>query len=384
MGGSVLDLEHLLWGLLASAEKIFSTTKLRHLWQRLNGCHYTLSDCWQYPQILQRQLGFSSRECAAITALKQSSALADWKTHLLANRWQILIYSDDFFPPLLRQIPDYPVVLFLSGNPKCLLQPSLAVVGSRKNSDYGRLCVRTLLNSNLRGFNIVSGLMTGIDALAHQRALSQGLSTVAVLGYGFDYLYPRSLANLKKQILQSGGAIISEYAPSLPPTAWRFPKRNRLVAGMSIATLVIEAALKSGSLITARLALDYNREVLAVPGPINQPLSAGVNTLIQRGATPITSTEEIFDLLNNSSLKTFCTAVSPVVASPLSNDCSKTEINDPLVKQIYQYLQTNAYSVDELAAKLDLPVMKMQTTISLLELAGVVQRSDTGKLMLVL
>ena len=118
--------------------------------------------------------------------------------------------------------------------------------------------------------------------------------------------------------------------------------------------------------------------------PINQPLSAGVNTLIQRGATPITSTEEIFDLLNNSSLKTFCTAVSPVVTSPLSNDRSKTEISDPLVKQIYQYLQTNAYSVDELAAKLDLPVMKMQTTISFLELAGVVQRSDTGKLMLVL
>lgn len=383
MSGLQLNLEHLLWGLLASAERSFSSNKLRRLWQRLAELSYSIIDCWEHPELLEQKLGFSTREVTALCSLKQAGALAEFKQHLLANHWQILLYSDSFYPPLLRQIPDYPVVLFIAGNHECLSRASLAVVGSRKNSDYGRLCVRSLISSNLQGYNLVSGLMTGIDALAHQRALSQGISTVAVLGYGFDYLYPRSMANLKKQILQSGGAIISEYAPNLPPTAWRFPKRNRLVAGMSMAVLVIEAALKSGSLITARLAIEYDREVLAVPGAINQPLSAGTNTLIQRGAVPITTTEEIMAVLNNSTLKTLC-PVSPPIAVPTKKPARSPEIDDPLFKQIYQYLQTNAYSVDELAAKLDLPVMKMQTTISLLELAGVVQRSDTGKLMLVL
>lgn len=383
MSGLQLDLEHLLWGLLAGAEKSFSSNKLRHLWRRLAEFHYSLIDCWKQPEILEQKLGFTNREVFALHGLKQANTLAKFKQHLLANHWQVLLYSDQFYPPLLRQIPDYPVVIFLAGNPECLTRPSLAVVGSRKNSDYGRLCVRNLINSNLQGYNLVSGLMTGIDALAHQRALSQGITTVAVLGYGFDYLYPHSMANLKRQILQSEGAIISEYAPNLSPTAWRFPKRNRLVAGMSMAVLVIEAALKSGSLITARLATEYDREVLAVPGAINQPLSAGVNTLIQHGAVPITSDEEIMAVLNNSTLKTLC-SISPPISAPVKKPENQTEIDDPLFKQIYRYLQTNAYSVDELAAKLNLPVIKMQTTVSFLELTGVVQRSDTGKLMLVL
>lgn len=209
---------------------------------------------------------------------------------------EITKITPEHFPPLLREIPDMPRSLYIRGE---LPEPDatlLCVVGSRQPSTYGKEVVSRLI-AGLAGTPvvIVSGLAIGVDALAHRAALDAGLKTIAVPGSGLadSVLYPRSNVNLAKNILSAGGTLISEYEPDFRATQWSFPKRNRIMAGMSHATLLIEAKEKSGTLITARLALDYNRDVLAVPGPITNAGSAGTNRLIKDGAAPVTESADI-------------------------------------------------------------------------------------------
>jgi DNA processing protein len=181
-----------------------------------------------------------------------------------------LIYPDDF-PPLLAQIPDAPKQLYIRGELPSSDWQWLAVVGSRACTNYGEQVVRYLIDG-LRGYPvvIVSGMAYGIDALAHKAALDAGLPTVAVPGSGLDWkvIYPRANVNLAHEILEKGGALLSEFDPEIKAADWTFPKRNRIMAGLCRATLVIEAKEKSGSLITAKLCADYNRDLLVVPGNI--------------------------------------------------------------------------------------------------------------------
>jgi DNA processing protein len=174
------------------------------------------------------------------------------------------------------------------------------VVGSRKYTNYGKEVVEKLI-AGLKGYNIciVSGLALGIDSIAHRSALAAQLYTVAFPGSGLDenVLYPRSHKKLAREIVEHGGALISEFKVDQGPTDWTFPRRNRLMAGISHATLVIEAGLVSGTLITSRLATDYNRDVGAVPGSIFSPLSAGPHMLIRNGATPVTCVDDLLELL---------------------------------------------------------------------------------------
>jgi DNA processing protein len=183
----------------------------------------------------------------------------------------------------------------------------LTVVGSRRLSSYGREVCETLI-AGLCGYPIVivSGLALGIDTVAHQAAIKAGLPTLAFPGSGLDHsvLYPASNKPLAQKIISSGGALISEYEPNFRAAPYAFPRRNRLMAGLAQATLIIEASKKSGTLITARLALDYNRDVLAVPGSIHWPNSIGPNWLIKEGATPITSSEDLLHALGLESKKT--------------------------------------------------------------------------------
>ncbi|MEX2405175.1 MAG: DNA-processing protein DprA [Candidatus Paceibacterota bacterium] len=205
--------------------------------------------------------------------------------------------NPDQFPPLLSEIPDPPEKLHVRGT---LPDPSshqfLAVVGSRKHSKYGKEVVETLIEA-LEGTPscVVSGLALGIDALAHKAALKAGLPTIAIPGSGLndDVLYPKSNRGIAKDMLQSGGALMSEFDDDFKAQPWSFPKRNRIMAGISHATLVIEAEEKSGTLITARLATEYNRDVLVVPGNITSKTSDGCNKLIRDGAVPITSPEDL-------------------------------------------------------------------------------------------
>ncbi len=219
----------------------------------------------------------------------------------------IIKLSDKQYPALLREINDPPSLLYARGNISLLNNHNLlAVVGSRKTGTYGKECINTLLPSIcLSGVVIVSGLAYGVDSLAHTVAVDHKQPTIAVLGTGVDdkSIYPKNHLPLAKEILKYNGLLISEYKPGTSPQKYHFPKRNRIVAGISQATLIIQAAQKSGSLITARLAMEYNREVMAVPGNITDPLSYGTNDLIRDGATPILKPEDILSFFSERELQ---------------------------------------------------------------------------------
>ncbi|KKW46420.1 DNA protecting protein DprA [Candidatus Kaiserbacteria bacterium RIFCSPHIGHO2_02_FULL_59_21] len=210
------------------------------------------------------------------------------------NELKLLPRSE--FPPLLRQIPDAPKQLYARGGLPGAELSWLCVVGSRALTNYGRQAVRHLIEG-LRGYPvvIVSGLAYGADAEAHRAALEAGLPIVAVPGSGLDWdvLYPRANVNLAKEILKAGGALLSEFEPETKAADWTFPKRNRVMAGLCRATLIIEAKELSGSLITARLTVEYNRELLVVPGSIFSEESKGTHQFLRLGATPVTSAEDI-------------------------------------------------------------------------------------------
>jgi DNA processing protein len=209
--------------------------------------------------------------------------------------------SLDEHPPLLREIPQPPKELYLRGNLPPEGTKCLAVVGSRNYTNYGKQVVEHLI-SGLRGYpvSIISGLALGIDTLAHETALGTGLHTLSVPGSGIDdsVLYPRRNFGLARRILESGGGILSEFEPTFHATTWSFPQRNRIMAGLAHAVLLIEASEKSGTLITARLTAEYNRELLVVPGNIFSENSAGTHQFLKLGATPVTTPEDILIALN--------------------------------------------------------------------------------------
>ena len=203
--------------------------------------------------------------------------------------------SSPDFPPLLGAIHDPPAGLFLRGGakPEILSRPAVAIVGARACSGYGASVGRSLGRElAAAGLVVVSGLARGIDAEAHRGALEAGGATVAVLGCGIDRDYPAAHAELARRVADAG-LIVSEYAPGVEPAPWRFPARNRLVAGLSAATVVVEARERSGALITADLALEEGREVFAVPGEITSALSAGSNALLKLGAAPLTAAADV-------------------------------------------------------------------------------------------
>lgn len=210
----------------------------------------------------------------------------------------LLTADDPRYPPLLRTIPDYPGALFIKGNPEAFNTVQLAVVGSRAPSWYGERWGKILCEQlSQSGFTITSGLACGIDGVAHHAALSVKGRSVAVLGNGLFSIYPRRHQALAARLIESEGAIVSEFPLSAPPWPANFPRRNRIISGLSLGVLVVEAALRSGSLVTARYALEQGREVFALPGPIGNPGCEGPHWLIKQGATPVTSVEDILENL---------------------------------------------------------------------------------------
>jgi DNA processing protein len=214
---------------------------------------------------------------------------------LTADGYRFLPRSSPDFPPLLRAIHDPPAGLFLRGDgePELLSRPAVAIVGARASSGYGASVARSIGRElAAAGLVVVSGLARGIDAEAHRGALDGNGATVAVLGCGIDRDYPAAHAELARRVA-AAGLVVSEYAPGVEPAPWRFPARNRLVAGLCAATVVVEARERSGALITADLALDEGRELFTVPGEITSSLSAGTNALLKLGATPLTGAADV-------------------------------------------------------------------------------------------
>jgi len=277
------------------------------------------------------------------------------------------------WPPLLKEIPDPPQSLFYAGSvPDWNTHAFLAVVGSRTYSSYGKDVCEKLIQG-LRGYpiTIVSGLALGIDAIAHRSAIETGLPTIAVPGSGLapQALYPRSHRHLADDILSHGGMLLSEFEPTFKATPWSFPQRNRIMAGMSHAVLVIEATQKSGTLITSKLATEYNRDVFTVPGSIFSPTAQGPHMLIRLGATIIRNSNDILDALNMSPKE------SPV-ADNIYEGCSQRE------KDMLHIIIQSPCSRDDLAQALQLPIHEINTHISILEIKGFV-REKLGQIEII-
>ncbi len=217
---------------------------------------------------------------------------------------QLILFDEKEYPNLLREIPWPPLGIYVLGTLKNFDQSSLAIVGTRKASEDGKELAKYFGYSlSKSGFNIVSGLALGIDTAAHIGSLDASGQTVAVLGNGLDQIYPKINKKLAERIIKSGNTIISEYPPGMPSLPHHFIERNRIISGLSKGILVIEAPENSGALSTARFALDQNREVFVIPGPIRHPNFRGSNELIRQGATLVTKSEHILEILSPESLK---------------------------------------------------------------------------------
>lgn len=210
----------------------------------------------------------------------------------------LILPGDQHYPDLLREIPDPPPLLFASGNLHALDYPSVAIVGSRHCTPYGvKMTKRLAADLSDSGLAISSGLALGIDAVAHGSCVKRGKPTIAILGSGLANIYPRQNLPLAQQIIAQGGLLLSEFPLSTPPAKYRFPRRNRLISGLSLATCVVEANLRSGSLITARLALEQNRQVFAVPGSVDSQNSRGCHRLLREGAAVAENAADIKSML---------------------------------------------------------------------------------------
>ena len=268
---------------------------------------------------------------------------------------------DPLFPERLRAIFDPPPALYLrgGGDPELLGRRAVAVVGARVCSPYGAQVARTLGRElAAAGLVVVSGLARGIDGEAHRGALEAGGLTVAVLGCGIDRDYPASHAQLSRRIEQEG-LVVSEYESGVEPAPWRFPARNRIIAGLSEAVVVVEARERSGALISADFALDEGREVFAVPGEITSSLSAGTNALLRLGATPLTSPADVLDALGIE-------RPDPVSAVDVS----------PAATQLLALVRETPAGADELAARGTLDPGAVSVALTELELAGLVAAGD--------
>jgi DNA processing protein len=282
----------------------------------------------------------------------------------MQNDHHVLTRASVDYPPLLAAIPDTPPLLFVRGNPDVLCMPQIAIVGSRKPSSAGkRTATRFARELSGAGYLVTSGLALGIDAASHEGALLGSGRTIAVLGTGLDQIYPERHAPLAAAICEQG-ALVSELLPDSGPLGWHFPRRNRIISGLSHGVLVVEAALSSGSLITARMAAEQGREIFAVPGPIDSPQSRGCHRLLRQGATLV---EEVGDILaETGGLLAWeqgrCSKASGNDSAPLPADTASANI---LAQIAY-----NPVSVDELAASLTLDVSELLPRLLQLELAG--------------
>jgi DNA processing protein len=270
----------------------------------------------------------------------------------------VVTRRDPDYPALLQTIPAAPFLLYVRGDVTLLSARSVAVVGTRKASDYGRKAARQIAGDlAAAGVVVVSGLAHGIDTMAHSAALERG-RTVAVLGSGPDVVYPASNRRLQADIATLG-ALVTEYPPGTAPDPGNFPARNRIVSGLTMATVVVEASLRSGAMITAQYALDHGRDVLAVPGPIFSPGSLGVHHLISAGAGLVQGADDVLTALDLAHLSVGAT--------------SRPQPTDPLEAALISALLEGPALIDALARTVTQPVAQVARALQLLEIRGLVQ-----------
>lgn len=289
---------------------------------------------------------------------------------------KIVTLTDAAYPSLLYEIADPPLLLYVKGSLEHLLFP-LAVVGSRKASNYGLTVTRKLCaDLCAKGFSIVSGLALGIDSAAHAGALSTGGATFAVLGNGLGKVYPRANIKLAREIVENNGALISELPMRAEPDAFNFPKRNRIISGLCVGTVVTEAASKSGSLITARLALEQNREVFAVPGNIRSSFSSGCHYLLKSGAKLVETESDIIEELGGSltALLNAKQTKLPDSGKSITQFAKSSVYPAQSLTKLYASLDANPRHIDVLCRELGCSISEMLGMLTELELEDLVQK----------
>lgn len=322
-------------------------------------------------------LGVEPELSQRIVASQRPDSEASLRTRR-ALEWQqrqsgrhLLLIDDPHYPPLLREIDDPPPLLYVEGNPVALLRPMVAIVGSRNCSPYGLAMASELATDLARaGLVICSGLAHGIDASAHRAAVRAGQATVAVLGNGLHSIYPAGHRPLAEQIVEGGpeqaGALVSELPLDAGPVSSHFPRRNRIISGLSLGVCVVEAVLRSGSLITARLALEQNRNVFAVPGSVNNTRSRGCHRLIREGAMLI---ENAGDVL--SQLETLVAGQRDLLQQQVELTCQAVAPSLPAeFRNVLNLLSDDPVALDELLSRTGMDVTALNQALLMLELEG--------------
>jgi len=292
---------------------------------------------------------------------------------------RITMMSDAAYPPLLAEIPDPPLVLYYRGAPPSEISPAVAVVGSRRATRYGRRVAFELARELASaGFVVTSGLALGIDGAAHEGAVASGRSA-AVLAGGVDRLYPRGHRHIYERLLERG-TILSEHAPGTPPLPHHFPVRNRIVTGLALATVIVEAAERSGSLISARLALDQGRELLAVPGNIDSETSRGSNALLRQGCPPVL---EVADVMNALGIEMAALAENaPAAPAAIEKLLHDKGFDDPDSLAVAASLERVPSHVDEIIETCRLDGARVLELLTAFELEGLAQRLPGGMFVL--
>lgn len=294
----------------------------------------------------------------------EAGRVLEWLTK---KGYFVLTRDDPAYPPALLEIFDPPEVLYGAGDPAVLSEPAVAIVGARRPTPYGRAVAEWLARDLAgRGLVVVSGMALGIDSLAHWGALAGG-KTVAVLGSGLARVYPRENKALFRKIAENG-AVVTEFPPEVPPLGFHFPLRNRIISGLSLAVVVVEAAERSGSLITARLALEQGREVLAVPGNVTSELSRGCHWLVKSGAKLVETWEDV--------VEEFPSPLRERFLRPAAGEKKEMPVLRPEERLIYERLKTDGLThVDELAEEVGLSVSEILALLLELELKGFVRQA---------
>lgn len=318
-------------------------------------------------------------------ALERARVEADLdRQWLVSSGTELITLTDPRYPPLLRRIGGAPALLFVRGDVDALWAPQLAIVGSRQATAGGVDTARDFAAAFVqRGFSVVSGLAAGIDAAAHQGALDAGGLTLAILGTGLDRVYPARHAALAERIC-AHGACVSEFPPRTPAKRENFPRRNRIISGLALGTLVIEASLGSGSLITARVAAEQGREVFAIPGSIHNPLAKGCHQLIREGAKLVETAQEVMDELMPlvRELRNSVLAAAPTSAAAQTSAARAGELENGLTDPEYALLRRalghDPVSMDTLAERTSLTIPVLSSMLLRMQLEGEVVANVGG------
>jgi DNA processing protein len=321
-----------------------------------------LKSAWQANASQLQQIGIDNRTINSFLAVRDTLDLEAELARLEANGVWLMAWDSPNYPRYLREAPNPPPLLYGRGELLEADRWAVAVVGTRRLTTYGKQVTRELVRGLVRNnVTIVSGLAKGIDSIAHQVAVEMGGRTIAVLGSGLDNIYPAQNRALADRIMAGQGAVISEYALGVKPDAKNFPPRNRIISGLSLGVVIVEAGERSGALITANFALEQNREVFAVPGNINSPASKGANRLIQQGAKSVLDVEDILEELNLTMV------LERVAVQKAVPDTAEEAL-------LLDHLSHQPVHVDVLSRDCGLPSAMVSSALTLMELKGMVQQ----------